>query len=787
MKTKSICCTRLGCFGSLLISLSAAAAVVSIDPAVRHQVFEGFGEGTMDQFTPYYYREYPAASRTDYLDKLFKLDNHGLGLTICRVLMPVGDAPGHAHMNRFYGQNNQCPPSFEPEDGVYDWSNPRHEEILWKIRGAAARGAKMCAQWYSYPYWMTVSGCTAGHTDGNQNNLRTDMEGRFIEHVCKVLEHFRDSWNVDFEYLNVINEPEANWWVYWGGQPGARVTEDQAIRIYQKLNARLPLYNLSPDLVAYDAAWTNTTAYLNTLLNSSIVDDLDVLSCHQYTTSESGLFDWKIQAVLNQKSLWQTEWGDWTNAQYPGYTPGGNADTQMMNYAHKIHEALSVLKAGAWVMWEPEFIFNSQTKTFQPRKAYWAIAQYSRHVRPGMQMIHVVSSHPDIKTTAWHKQSQAAEQELVLVTVNSAASAIMVDYDLSAFHLARIDQIFRTSSTQNYEVLNVSQPSSSGIFTISMPAESITTIVLRFQNCTPLNADLIDDCIVDIQDLECLAKTWLMNDSFRTIPEFADVNDDRMVNMEDATVFSTQWQDFKAFAPIPANRAGSVNPASQMLGWSANPHAVAHQVYLGTDMASVASACQDDAEYMGQVDGLLFVPNLLPNQTYYWRIDEVNDSGMVCKGMVWEFMTVEFSSNPDLIGHWTMDETSGSIAADQSFYGHDGMLTGNPEWKPAQGRIAGAIELDGSGDAIEIPDFDWTIEYGTFTAWVNCYEVVPWAGIVYSRNGTACGIHYENINNLRYTWNNNNPKTWNWNSGLVIPDNEWVFLAVVIQPDSARL
>ncbi|MBN1795144.1 MAG: hypothetical protein JW804_00570 [Sedimentisphaerales bacterium] len=130
----------------LVLSVSlqpATAATVSVNPDIRYQVFEGFGEGTMDQFTPYYYNEYPAESRIDYLDKLYTLDNNGLGLVICRVPMPVGDAPGHAHMNRFYGQNKKCPPSFEPEDGEFSWDDPRHKEILWKAQGAAARRAKI--------------------------------------------------------------------------------------------------------------------------------------------------------------------------------------------------------------------------------------------------------------------------------------------------------------------------------------------------------------------------------------------------------------------------------------------------------------------------------------------------------------------------------------------------------------------------------------------------------------------------------------------------------------------
>ena len=144
-------------------------------------------------------------------------------------------------------------------------------------------------------------------------------------------------------------------------------------------------------------------------------------------------------------------------------------------------------------------------------------------------------------------------------------------------------------------------------------------------------------------------------------------------------------------------------------------------------------------------------------------------------------------SDESLIGYWKMDENNGSIAEDSSMYDNNGALRGNPVWRPSSGKFDGAIELDGLGDPAEISGFSLTGDTATFTAWVNCYQTVPWAGIVYSSSGLACGMHYENVNHLRYTWNDNNVVTWGWNSGLTIPGNEWVFVALVIQPDRARL
>lgn len=761
----------------MLAPIAAAVTVVSVNPTVRHQTFEGFGEGTMDQFTEHYYNNFSSALRSDYLDKLYTLDSNGLGLTICRVPMPVGDAPGHTHHSRY--SDGRPPEAFEPEEGVFEWNS--YNDLLWKAQGAEERGAKMWAYWFSMPYWLTVSGCTAGNGDGTTNNLRAGKESRFAEHMCSVLRHFREAWDIEFDYVSAINEPECDWWDYGGGQPGCHVSSDQAVLIYAALKEQLALYSLAPLLVAYDSAYTNTVTYLNSLLGSSVENDLSVLTCHQYSTSDWGLREWAYIRSRYQKSLWMSEWGDWTNAQYPGYTPGGDAHQQMMNYADKIHEALSTLKANGWVMWEPEFIFDTQAGNFQPRKAYWAVAQYSRHVRPGMVMIQAQSDNPDLKTTAWLGTSTTAGRDIVLVTVNNGASPISVNFDLSEFAGIDIEEVRTTSSDQSYSQVSF-EGLSAGRFHLDVPAKSITTVSAKVRHCDRLQSDVSENCIVDFEGLEELAETWLLEHH-----PAVDISGDGTVNGDDIAVMSREWKDYHAFAPFPYDGAENIKPTLLLMKWGVNAHAKTSDVYLGTDRSAVCLAGRSDAEFMGSTANSCYCPVLSQRQTYYWRVDAVNESGAVCKGSTWSFATGDERPDADLLAYWKLDEDSGSMAADSSVYGHHGWLRGNPGWRPDGGRMGGAIELDGQGDAIEIEDFSITTDQLTMTAWINCRELVPWAGIVYSRNGAACGIHFENVSRLRYTWNNNDPLTWNWDTGLLIPNQEWTFVGLVIRPDCTEL
>jgi hypothetical protein len=373
---------------------------VTIDSGITYQTFEGFGVGTMDQNIPYWYTTWSSAVLEKFLDAMYTLDNNGLGLEITRVPMPVGDDPSHAHMWAYSNMGLRSPEAFETADGVFDWSNPEHQEILWHIQGAAARGVRMWAYWHGVPHWMSVSGCSAGSDNGTDNNLIAGKEGRFAEHMCDVLEHFRDSWGVDFEFVGAINEPDEDWWKSGGNQPGCRVTSSQAVTIHQALQDEMDARGLTQKMVAPDSfssANDHNLSYLDTLLTSSVGPDVDVISCHQYYVTDDGMAKWYWRSVDYNTSLWMSEWGDWNNLGFEE----AEVLAQARNYANKIQQGLKDLNATGYIFWEQGLMLDTLATDFNVRKSYWVAAQFSRHVRSGMKLVYSEESDPDCKTTVW--------------------------------------------------------------------------------------------------------------------------------------------------------------------------------------------------------------------------------------------------------------------------------------------------------------------------------------------------------------------------------------------------
>lgn len=84
----------------------------------------------------------------------------------------------------------------------------------------------------------------------------------------------------------------------------------------------------------------------------------------------------------------------------------------------------------------------------------------------------------------------------------------------------------------------------------------------------------------------------------------------------------------------------------------------------------------------------------------------------------YELSTAEVTELFGLIGHWTFDEGSGTMIADSSLYANDAYFNaGTPTW--TTGVMGGALEFDGSSDAVTGTEFD-PPEEGCVSFWVRC-------------------------------------------------------------------
>lgn len=146
--------------------------------------------------------------------------------------------------------------------------------------------------------------------------------------------------------------------------------------------------------------------------------------------------------------------------------------------------------------------------------------------------------------------------------------------------------------------------------------------------------------------------------------------------------------------------------------------------------------------------------------------------------------------------YWRLNETSGTTANDYAG-GYHGTTAGatvlgstGPQ-PPAQvGFEAGnkAFTFNGTSTWVEAPSLNFNTNTMTFAAWikVNAYHPTDLAGIVFSR-GTAgaAGLHMVATGELRYHWEGGGH--YGFASSLIVPQGQWVFVALVVEPTRATL
>ena len=107
------------------------------------------------------------------------------------------------------------------------------------------------------------------------------------------------------------------------------------------------------------------------------------------------------------------------------------------------------------------------------------------------------------------------------------------------------------------------------------------------------------------------------------------------------------------------------------------------------------------------------------------------------------YLRTNFSESSHSVGHWKLDETSGTTAADSSGHGNDGTLTNmDPATDWVTGQVGGALDFDGDNDVVVIgnpPSLQISGTEISVCAWFNADTLVfaNWPALVGKTSTTS--------------------------------------------------
>jgi O-glycosyl hydrolase len=407
--------------------------------------------------------------QNQYLDLLYgdPATRLTLGFNIARYNIAGGDDPTHTHMRADAQMEG-----FQSGPGApFDWTRDATQRRM--LHEAQKRGAGIFeAASYSPPYWMTVSGCSSGANAGHQDNLRPEMYGSFVDYLASVVKHFRDVERVRFESLEAFNEPDGGWAIR-GRQEGNGASYSSQNVLIPMLVDRLKRDGLDTFVSGVDM--NNVDAAVGGLgqLNVTAVSALGRLNSHDYhiNPNPGRLKEYRSLAQRFHKPVWMSELG----CCFPGQGDG----TEMWGalfMADSVRMDLRDMGAEAWVLWQPDWnviAFDPKGGMPQLKKQFYALAQYTRFIRPGFR---IISAGGASHTLAAYSLSA---KRLVLVSTNWDA-VTPTFLDLSAF--ANIPSSVAVYRTTGDPAANLRQGSitvaTDGRLIDELPVRSVTTYVI---------------------------------------------------------------------------------------------------------------------------------------------------------------------------------------------------------------------------------------------------------------------------------------------------------------------
>jgi hypothetical protein len=147
------------------------------------------------------------------------------------------------------------------------------------------------------------------------------------------------------------------------------------------------------------------------------------------------------------------------------------------------------------------------------------------------------------------------------------------------------------------------------------------------------------------------------------------------------------------------------------------------------------------------------------------------------------------------VAYWQLNEQAGGATAYDYVGGFNGAYQGGlvagvpgPQSPAFPGFSASntADQFDGtSASILTSPAMGLNTNAVTITCWVKRNGAqIDFAGLVFTRGGTVHGLDMSASGELRYHWNDTQ---YGWSSGLITPDGQWAFVALVVEPTKATM
>jgi len=441
------------------------AAVVTVDGQAGLQRIDGFGFSEAFQRSNILHGSLglSPANQSRVLDLLFSTRT-GAGFSIVRLGIGSSSDDVYDHMQSIEPVSPGSPTA--PPQWVWDGSD---NSQVWLSQQAMKYGVRQIyADAWSAPGYMKTNGSDSngGYLCGvpGESCASGDWRQAYANELAKYVQFYREA-GVRITAVGFLNEPELT-------TTYASMLSDgsQAANFIPILATTLRSQGLSTKVACCDGeGWVTGGGYIDAILaDPAASGDLAVATAHGYTAPPDA-------PLTAARPVWESEW-----AVFDPWDPAWDDGTDASGYtwAQNIMTALTSGHVSAFLYWwgasastANSGLIRLQGDSYQASGRLWALAAFSRFIRPGAVRV-AASSDGGVVSAAFRNQNGSVVVELL----NTTASAAPVSVELRDPPVAGWARPYLTDASNQV----AAQPAVAvhgGKLSTSAPPRSVVTLV----------------------------------------------------------------------------------------------------------------------------------------------------------------------------------------------------------------------------------------------------------------------------------------------------------------------
>ncbi|GGU83333.1 hypothetical protein GCM10010275_18200 [Streptomyces litmocidini] len=430
-----------------------------IDFRAELQPIDGFGFSMAFQRADLLHgaRDLGPAKRREVLDLLFSKDK-GAGLSILRLGIGSSTDRVYDHMPTILPTDPGGPDALPK----YVWDGWDGGQV-WLAGEAKAYGVeRFYADAWSAPAFMKTNG-----SENGGGELLPAWRQAYANYLVQYAKFYQRE-GIRITDLGFTNEPD--WTATYASM---RFTPKQAVDFLKVLGPTVRASGLRTGLVCCDVAgWDRQVAYTEAVEADPAADQaVRTVTGHRYSGPTT-------VPQPTDKHVWMSEWSPDGATWNENWDDGSGYDG--LAVAADIQNTLTVGNANAYVYWTGASLGATRGlirladpgDDYRVSKRYWALAAFSRFIRPGAVRVPVTNADPALRITAFRN----TDGSRVIEILNTAATETSAAFTLHGGH-DRHPDAYVTDGTRSITPADIASTHGTAL-TAKLAPRALTTIVL---------------------------------------------------------------------------------------------------------------------------------------------------------------------------------------------------------------------------------------------------------------------------------------------------------------------